>query len=440
MVGVIVLLIALGVLIYLTMRGVNVIIAAIISSLVLAIFSGMNPEQAISKYYMEGFSDYFASWFIVFLLGAIFGKIMEDTRSAEAVANWFSSKLGAQRAVFAVVFACAVMTYGGVSLFVVGFSVYPIAYSLFKKANHPHRFIPGALAFGSIAFTMTSPGSPEIQNIIPTDHFGTGPMAGGWIGILIGVLIAIAGTITINKSIKNAVERGEEFSPPKEKETNTMLNGENNGTFKTPHVISAVLPLVVIVVVLNVLSTYMYSTGALIIALTAGIFLLTILNIKFITQYWNSLAVGSRNSLIAIANTCAVVGFGSVAAETSAFNSFVQFFINMPGPPLLGLGLGATIIVGVTGSAAGGLEIALPLLAPYYLSQGVDPGAMHRVSALASGALDSLPHNGFTVTTIRAITGETHKRAYKEIFKLCVVIPLIAMLLAILLYSIPGLQ
>lgn len=173
MIGMLGLLASLGLLIYLTMKGINIIIAAILSSIVIVLTSGLNLGTALMDNYMTGFTSYFASWFLVFLLGAIFGKVMQETKSADSIANWIKSKVGTSHAVFAVVAAAAIMTFGGVSLFVVGFAVYPIAVSLFKDANLPHRFIPAALVFGSISFTMTAPGSPEIQNIIPTEFFGT---------------------------------------------------------------------------------------------------------------------------------------------------------------------------------------------------------------------------------------------------------------------------
>lgn len=168
---------ALILLIIFTMRGVNIIIAALVSSAILALTSRLPLEKALTVNYMDGFTGYFASWFLVYLLGAVFGKVMEETKAADAIAEWIKIKVGANRAVFAVVTACALMTYGGVSIAIVAFSVYPIAVSLFKAANLPHRFIPGAIVFGSISFSMTSPGSPEVQNLIPMEFFNTQPTA-----------------------------------------------------------------------------------------------------------------------------------------------------------------------------------------------------------------------------------------------------------------------
>lgn len=435
--GMIGLLASLILLIVLTMKGVNIIIAALLSSAVIAITSGMNLADALMQDYMNGFTDYFASWFLVFLFGAIFGKIMEETKSSDSIANWVKNTIGAKRAVFAVVAAAAIMTYGGVSLFVVGFAVYPIAVSLFKVANLPHRFIPAALIFGSISFTMTSPGSPEIQNIIPTEFFNTTPTAGGVVGVLSAILIMIFGGLWLGRMIKKATENGETFSNPNEKQKeNDEVNEELIEGKRLPNIIFSILPLLTIIILLNVLSQFINPTQALLIALVTGIALACILMKNQLNEFWEPLSQGTQNSLVALANTCAVVGFGSVAAQISAFETLVDLLVSMPGPPLLGLAIGVTIICGITGSASGGLGIALPILAPIYLGQGIDAGEGHRISALASGGIDSLPHNGMVVTTIRAICGETHARAYWPVFKISVIIPSIVLFLAVFLYTV----
>ncbi|WP_050180327.1 GntP family permease [Domibacillus robiginosus] len=446
MLGMLGLLVSLIVLIVLTMRGVNIIIAAIISAILVALTGGINLETALTEHYMGGFTSYFANWFLIFLLGAIFGKVMQETRAADSIARWIKNKLGPERAVLAVVAAAAIMTYGGVSLFVVGFSIYPIAVSLFRLANLPHRFIPAALVFGSISFTMTAPGSPEIQNLIPTEFFGTKPTAGGWIGVLMALVIMTAGGWYLGRMVKKASANGEVFYLPEEasrkegeevaatalaeQELEERMSGE------VPPFLVALFPLAAVIIILNIAANFTSSTAAALISLSSGIFFASVLMAKFLKDLWEALAKGAHDALIAAANTCAVVGFGSVAAQVSAFDKVVDALVNIPGPPLMGLAVAVTLICGITGSASGGLGIALPILSPIYMAQGLDPGAMHRISALASGGLDSLPHNGYVVTTIRAICGETHKRSYKPIFILSVVLPTLVLILAVILYSI----
>lgn len=437
------LIIGLGLLMFLTIRGINIIISAIFCAAIVALAGGLNLMEALTSHYMGGFTGFFASWFLTFLLGAIFGKVMEDTLAANAIADWVRRRFGTGRAVFAVVAACALMTYGGVSVFIVAFTVYPIAFSLFKSANLPHRFIPAALVFGSISFTMTSPGSPEIQNLIPTQYFGTTPTAGGWIGVFIGISIMTVGGIVLGRLVKKAVARGEVFnldhlqgSAAGEAAAAVEENdlGEIIGK-NLPNIIISLLPLVTVVLVLNITAQFIKTEEAVLIALFAGIIIgWGFMYRNAIGTHWKALTKGTENAISAIANTCAVVGFGAVAAKVPAFMAIVDGLTNMPGLEYAGLALAVTLIAAITGSASGGLGIALPILAPIYMAQGLDPGAMHRISALASGGLDSMPHNGYIVTTINGVCKETHKRAYFPVFVMSVVIPSAFLILAVILY------
>lgn len=449
--AIILLLVALLLLTWMTLRGINIIIGAIIASSFVAITAGQNLAKVLTETYMKGFTGFFASWFILFLLGAIFGKVMADTGAADAIANALMKYLGKKWAILATVFTCAIMTYGGVSLFVVGFSVYPIAESLFREANLPRRFIPAAIVLGSVSFTMTMPGSPEIQNLIPSKFFHTTPWAGGVIGMLCAVGIAVAGCIYLLRAVKKAVARGEHFEEhPSALPAMTAAHGEmaaaaeavtvpqSQAHAKLPNFILALIPLLVVVVSLAVLTNgyHVDSTIAAVYSMVSGIVIAWLLMFGFIREFWGSLAEGASESIVAISNTCAVVGFGSVVAMTEGFKQLVFAVTHIPGPPLLGLGIGVTIIAGVTGSASGGLGIALPILAPIYTKLGIDPSAMHRVSALASGGLDAMPHNGYVVTLIRSIAKDTHKRAYWPLFVVAGIFTTIAMIIAIILFSI----
>ena len=196
--------------------------------------------------------------------------------------------------------------------------------------------------------------------------------------------------------------------------------------------------MIIVVAVLNITAKFITPTAAALLGLFAGIMVGLALMNQYSRKYGVMIGKGTENAIIATVNICAVVGYGAVAKNSPAFSSIVDALVSMPGMEYAGLAIAVTVIAGVTGSASGGLGIALPILAPLYGTQGLDAGAMHRISVLASGGLDSLPHNGYIVTTIRAVCNETHERAYKPIFILTVVIPLIAVALAILLYTFVG--
>lgn len=425
------LLLGLCLLIWLTMRGLNLFILAPLCALFVAVTNGIPFWQASGNTdfihaYMNGFSGFVAAWFLMFLLGSLFGKLMEHSGAADAVALWIVQKLGRAHAVAAVVLACAVLTYGGVSVFVVAFSAYPMAVSLFKDANLPRRFIPAALGLGSVTFTMTSAGSPEIQNWIPIQYLHTSPYAGWEVSIVVAIFMAAFGYAWLSQMIRKAVAQGEVFIG---RDSDPQLTDR-----KLPHPLMGLIPLLVVLGLSNWLH-HSLQQAALIVALSGGVLALYVLNRRFIQSLDKAINEGVLGSLLAIGNTAAVVGFGAVAKLTPAFTDIVQTMTHLPGPELLGAAVAVSAIAGLTGSASGGQAIALPELAPVYLDRGVDAEELHRVVAISSGALDSLPHNGYVVTTIRAICGESHQQAYWPVAAVTVVVPALGTSLAILLFQ-----
>ncbi|NLP51404.1 GntP family permease [Bacillus sp. RO1] len=425
----------LALLIFLTMRGMNLLVVGPLSALFVALLSGMplfpqlvgEGEVNFVSSYMGGFSSFVTAWYLMFLLGAIFGKVMEDSGAADSVSRLVVDKLGMKFAVLAIVAACAILTYGGVSLFVVAFSVYPMAISLFKQANLPRRFIPAALAFGSVTFTMTSAGSPEIQNWIPIPYLDTTPYAGWEVSALVAVFMMIFGYWWLKRMITKAVGRGETFIS---RDTDPTIDANR----PLPNPLLSFIPLAVVLIISFIFHDSL-KQSALIIALLGGIITTYVLGRKYFKDFWNAISEGTMGALIAIGNTAAVVGFGGVAKAVPAFGTVVEAMTNIPGSPLIGAAIAVSVIAGMTGSASGGQVIALPLIAPHYMDMGVNPEALHRTVAISSGALDSLPHNGYVVTTVRAICGETHQAAYGPVAALTVIVPLIGLAIAIALFS-----
>ena len=426
---------ALLLLMLLTIRGMNLFVATPLCALLVAITSDIallpplsNEGQAnVVSAYMGGFTSFIASWFFMFLLGSIFGKLMEDTGAADSVARWIVTGIGAQRAALAVVVACAILTYGGVSLFVVAFSVYPTALALFREADLPRRFIPAALAFGSVTFTMTSAGSPEIQNWIPIQYLGTTPWAAWQASLVTAIFMAGAGYAWLVWMLKRAKLRGEHFE--------ARDNDPQPLDITLPAVWRALVGPALVLVVSFVFHDSL-QTSALILALLAGCIGVYALCFKSRRDPGKAIAEGSTGALIAIGNTAAVVGFGAVAKVAPAFLLIVDWVTHLPGGGLASAAVAVSIVAAITGSASGGQVIALPILAPIFLGQGVNPEQLHRSVAISSGVLDSLPHNGYVVTTIRAICGETHRAAYGPVAALTVIVPGLGLMLCLLLFAL----
>ncbi|MEM1021486.1 MAG: GntP family permease [Pseudomonadota bacterium] len=438
----------LALLIVLTVRGVNILIAAPICAALVALTSGLAwlpplaaqgaPDFATS--YMAGFTSFFADWFLMFLLGAIFGEVMGRTGAADAVAHWIIDTFGIKHAALAVVAACAVLTYGGVSVFIVAFSVYPMAVSLFKAADLPRRFIPGAMAFGSVTFTMTSAGSPEIQNLIPMQYLGTKATAAWEVSLVVAVLMAVSGYFWLMRMMRRAVTVGEAFVARSDDRESIALE-------TAPSPLASIVPLIAVLAVFLITQypSLMFGLGdglpdnglgkwGLVVALGAGVLAAIAIGRRRFEAVPDAFSAGAISAVVAIVNTCAVVGFGSIAKLSPAFLTALEALQGLPGDPLIGAAIAVTVIAALTGSASGGQTIALPLIAPGYLDAGVNPNEFHRVVAISSGALDSLPHNGYVVTTIRAICGETHKDAYGPLGALTVVVPLVGLAVAVLLF------
>ena len=189
-IGVIGIILSLVLLTLIAYRGLSVILFAPVCALLAAVIAGFPLMPAYTELFMPKAVTYIKNFFPIFLLGAVFGKIMDDSGSAKAIAHAIANKLGKERSILAVVLSCAILTYGGVSLFVVAFAVYPIAAHLFKESGTPKFLVPGSIALGAFTFTMTAlPGTPQIQNAIPMPFFKTTVYAAPILGTICGAMM-----------------------------------------------------------------------------------------------------------------------------------------------------------------------------------------------------------------------------------------------------------
>lgn len=428
--------IGLIILMVLAFKGHSIIWVAPFAAIVVALLSGYNLFDAYLIDYMTGLGNYIIKWFPAFFLGAVYGKVMDITGAARSLANKLISLIGEQWALLAVVLPCMLMTYGGVSLFVVVFVVYPMGYAIYREANLPRTLLPGAIAFGAFGITMTAlPGSPQIQNIIPTDFFGTTAMAAPGLSIVASLMMAIPGYIYLNYRIKQVRLQGLGFvEDPK-----FVDSGYDPTKVKSWHWLSGLIPIIVVVFMLNVFPRILLNkfgidwsgNEPIVIALLSGILLCSIMNADKLPDILKAINDGANSSILAIMNTACAVGFGSVVKAMPGFTVLTNAILNLPGSPLFSLALAVNLLAGSTGSASGGLSIALEALAPKYIelasAHGIPLGAMHRISSISCGGLDTLPQNG-AVLTLLAVSNCTHKESYKDIAITCSIIPLVVSL------------
>lgn len=445
-------IVSLLLLMYLAYRGVSVLILAPVLAL-LAVF--MNEGGPLLGTYTQVFlpalGGYLIKFFPLFFLEAIFGKVMQDSGAASAIATAIILRLGAERAALAVVGACAVLTYGGVSLFVVAFAVYPIAASMFYAADKPKRLIPAAIALGAFTFTMTAlPGSPQIQNAIPAPYFGTDSFAAPVFGLIAAVIIVAFGVWWLNRRLAAAEAAKEGYG---EEDEFSSGGGARVGPTDLPPLRSALLPIFLVIglnlamsrfVLPNLDTSYLAEAAygeaelsdvrglwSLIVGLLAAILATIALNFRRLVDLNKSLTQGVSASFLPIFNPSSEVGYGTVIASLAAFAVLRDGVVNIaPGYPLISEAVAVNILAGVTGSASGGLSIALEALGETYLQMArennVSPELLHRVATLSSGGFDVLPHNG-AVITLLAITGLTHRKSYYDIFMVAVVGPILAL-------------
>jgi H+/gluconate symporter-like permease len=441
--GVTAIVLSLGLLMVVAYRGLSVIVFAPLLALLAVALSGLPLLPSFTESFMGHAAGYIKSFFPLFLLGAIFGKLMETSGAAGSIAETIVRTLGDRRAIAAVVFSCAVLTYGGVSLFVVAFAVYPFAAVIFREAAIPKRLIPGAIALGSFTFTMDAlPGSPQIQNLIPTRYFGTDAYAAPFVGLFGGTGILVGGLIWLEFRRARAIAAGENYGDHHQADSGAPRSQAG------PHVLLAILPLLLVLVANLVLSRTSWSvagwyaeaslrrsfpsmdvnavvsTWALIVALFLGIAAtLTIHWRRMTAPLSGSLSAATAGALLAIFNTASEVGFGNVIKSMPGFQSIQGWVFGASRYALVSEAVAVNVLAGITGSASGGLSIALDVMSQHFLTlahdQGISPELLHRIASMASGGMDTLPHNG-AVITLLAITGLTHRESYLDIFAITV--------------------
>lgn len=481
MVGILSIVAALALLMYFAYRGVSVVIVApVIAALAVLLAGETLVLGAYTQIFMKATGNFIILYFPLFLLGAIFGKLMDDSGSARAIAQWAVKTFGETRSILVVVLSCAILTYGGVSLFVVAFAVVPIAEMLFRNNRLPKRLIPGAVALGAFSFTMTAlPGTPAIQNAIPMPTFGTTPFAAPILGIIAAAIMLALGMWWLNSRAANAAARGEGYgtgsdeTPQVEQRLRAHANTEsfdigelcNKPTpVNEPGIFVALLPIVAVISLNLVFSKFILPAldtsflakpaygrtelGAvigiwsIIAALACSIVLVAVIHYKRFSDLTATIDSGANASVMPIFNTASLVGFGAVVAMLPAFAIITTGLFRLGGDnPLISLSLSVSVLSGITGSASGGMSIVLQAVGAKFaelaMAAGVSLELMHRVTAIAAGGLDCLPHGGAVITLLQ-ICNLTHRDSYLDIFAVAAVGPIIALVAVIILSTLIG--
>lgn len=481
--GLLGILVGLGLLIWLAFRGWSVLLLAPLSALVAAAF-GREPLLANwTQTFMGSAAQFLAQFFPIFLLGAVFGKLMDDSGAVTAVANFITRRLGERRVILAVVLSGAFVTYGGVSLFVAFFVIVPMAQSLFRAAGIPRRLVPATVILGTSTFTMSAlPGTPSIQNAIPMPFFGTTPFAAPGLGLIASLIMLGIGLWWLLRAEKAARQANEGYGEELSIATGAAADDERlRGRATTARefdpaeishgyrsdaevpVFNAVLPLVVVVVVNLVMSLVVLprldvsflaeqrwggtslsavaGVWSVVVALAAATATVVICNWTRLPALRQTMDAGANASVLPALTVASLVGFGAVIAALPAFDTVRDWALDVKGGPLVSLAVSTNLLAALTGSASGGLTIALDALGQTYMDiatrEGIDPGLLHRVAVIGSGTLDILPHNG-AVVSLLAICGLTHRQSYLDIVMVGIVSSVVALAAVIAIGSALG--
>ena len=476
--GLLGILVGLALLIWLAFRGWSVLLLAPAAALLAALFDGEPLLANWTQVFMGSAARFLAQFFPLFLLGAVFGKLMDDSGSVSAVTDFMTKNLGERRAMLAVVLAGALVTYGGVSLFVAFFVLVPMAQALFRAAAIPRRLMPAAIVLGTSTFTMSAlPGTPSIQNAIPMPFFGTTPFAAPGLGIIASIVMlgfglwwllraeatarrsgegygtdasVSAGSAADDEMVRERATIAREFDPAE------MRHGHHR--VAVPSIVLAVLPLVVVVTINLLMSLFVLrhldfsflaeerwgsttisavaGVWSVVVALAAAIACLILVSWHRLPALRQSMDAGANASVLPALSVASLVGFGAVIAALPAFAVVRDWVLAIEGGPLVSLAVATNVLAALTGSASGGLTIALDALGQAYMTiasqTGINPALMHRVAVIGSGTLDILPHNG-AVVTLLAICGSTHRESYLDIVMVGIVGAVLALLAVILL-------
>ena len=480
--GLLGILLGLGLLIWLAFRGWSILVLAPVAALIAALAAGEPLLAHWTQTFMSSASGFLAQFFPLFLLGAVFGKLMDDSGSVSTIARFMTETLGPRRAMLAVVLAGALVTYGGVSLFVAFFVIGPMAQALFRAADIPNRLMPAAIALGTSTFTMSAlPGTPAIQNAIPMPFFGTTPFAAPGLGLIAAVIMLGFGLWWLARAEAVARRKGEGYgdalvaSDAAAEDTLVRERATTAGAFDPPEVhhghhsesgppvLVAILPLIVVILVNLVMSMWVLprldtsflaearwggvplssvsGVWSVIVALISAILVLVAFNYRRLPALRDTVDAGANASALPVLSVASLVGFGAVVAAVPAFEIVREWVLSIEGGPLVSLALSTNVLSALTVSASGGMTIALDALGATYLQMaaelGIDPALLHRVAVISAGTLDSLPHNG-AVVTLLAVCGSTHQKSYLDIVMVGIVGAMVALVAVIVLGTLFG--
>ncbi|WP_304509271.1 GntP family permease [Anaerotignum sp.] len=415
----------------LAFKQINALILAPIVTVFVIVLSRMPILESLLDAFMPAAAEYFSKYFLTFFVGALFGAIYQFTGAAESIARYIS-KISRDKFVAPVIMCITgILTFGGVSGFVVFFVVYPIALQMFKRANITRMLIPAAISAGCWTWSMTAPGSPSIQNKIAMQSLGT-PATAAFLPSLIATVVEfLLIFIWLEYRSRSFTSKGRLFDDSSLKYQLAPSELEENENKNLPNVLTSFIPIIAILVTFNVFKQPVETS------VMVGVILSVVLmfkRVKGVSSWIEVFNKGASDSGVAILNTAIVVGFGGVVKNTQGFTELIGNLQNLNISPMIFVMISVAVCAGACGSASGGMGIAFNALGGIFSKMGVNPEYIHRIGAIAAGTLDTLPHQGAQITLLN-ICKLTHKEAYFDIAITQILIPFLTLAVFIPLAS-----
>jgi len=429
--GLIGLIVGIAFLMYCCMKGINLYISTMVTALIIIVTNQMPILVTMNTSFFSGFGSFFASWTLLYLAGALFGKFMEITGSATAVAKLILKFAGKRFSVIAMCVAIGLLGYGGVTGFAIVFAAFPFCLQVFREANLPRRFIPCIMIFGMGTFLNSAPGSPQGLNVITTETMGLPLTAGPLWGAIAAIFCFVMGSVWLTIMMKKAVAAGECFVVNEKKDNVDIPDNLPNGFI-------ALLPMMVTCFLINfkVDGTVLVDVR---VGLLIGALLCILLNYTRIP--WNRMLEILGTAATGNINICGTIGtvvaIGYVVQATPVFQDIVTWVTSLQISPFVSLIIAVNVMAAVTGSATSACSLMTPILGPIYVGMGLDPGIVARTIAVGSTGFDSMPHNGAIVLAID-MAGCNHKEAYMPIFKTCAITPICSCIFMTICYTFFG--
>ncbi|OLO27907.1 hypothetical protein BTR23_19035 [Alkalihalophilus pseudofirmus] len=403
-------------------KKVNLLIVTLASSTVIALFSGMGIAESWTGPYMSGFTAFASQYLLLFCIGAMFGKVLEDSGAGWRLANTIANKAGDKWSLPAFTAVTILLLYGGVSIFVIVFFILPIGKSLFQRLRIPWSYFPAIALIGTIPPVGMLPGSLQVLNIIPTQFLGTDLTAGIGIGLIASIIYLILAAIFVRLILRNA-ER--DFSIEEFNNISSADIDEKKLAETAPNALLSIIPILSALLLINILK--MDIVFGLLIASLIGIILFW----KALPNIKETVSKGVENGILPLIYVSVVVGVARVVQAAPFFEVMRNALLDMQVNGMLKIMATTSTVSAMTGSSSGSMTMILDLFGEEFLSWGYHPELVHRLMATTAIGFDSLPWNSVIVVMF-TLSGVAYAKGYKYAFVTSVILPILAALAIVL--------